>query len=226
MKVEKINEEPIKTVEGRNIAEKESQGSADDMARKAKTEDTDKTTVGAINTDMRKFIISSNMVDLLNNQLQDEIMNHNLYRTFALFFRSKGLFKLEEYYNLRAKEELEHHDWIYGYLSYCGIPLQYPGVQPINIDGIKDEVEIFSMTVDREIETTAHVNEIYKTAMREGDFGTIAWLMGNSTVKGNLIPEQTEEMSISNDVLRIAKQDADWISKADSILEYYKKTRP
>lgn len=188
----------------------------------------EKTTKGLpekVNEKMRKYLISNKLIELLYNQLQDELINHNLYRSFALYYRSEGLFKLERYFMLRAEEELLHHNWIFGYLAYCGIPLQYPEIPAINVD-MKDELTPFVYTQDKEIETTQGINEIAKEAFAEGDFGTFGWLNGTGAVEGRLIPEQTEEMSISNDVYRIASQkDTDWITKEESILSYYLSKR-
>lgn len=179
-----------------------------------------------INKGMRKYLISDKMIALLNNQLQDEMINHNLYRSFSLYYKSVGLPKMCEYFELRAKEELEHHNWIYGYLKACGVPLQYPDIPAINED-VTDEITPVKLTVDKEIETTMYINEIVKLAMSEGDYGTLAWLNGNGYVEGKLVPEQTEEMVISNEIFRIAsRNDADWIAKSDAILSYYKSTRP
>lgn len=179
-----------------------------------------------INKGMRKYLISDKMIALLNNQLQDEMINHNLYRSFSLYYKSVGLPKMCEYFELRAKEELEHHNWIYGYLKVCGVPLQYPDIPAINED-VTDEITPVKLTVDKEIETTMYINEIVKLAMSEGDYGTLAWLNGNGYVEGKLVPEQTEEMVISNEIFRIAsRNDADWIAKSDAILSYYKSTRP
>lgn len=187
----------------------------------------EKTTKGlpeSINSNMTKFLISDKVIELLNNQLQDELVNHNLYRSFALYYRSKGLFSIEKYFMMRAEEEMLHHNWIFGYLAYCGIPLQYPEIPAINVT-IKDELTPFRFTQYKEIETTNAINEIMKEVLAEGDFGTAAWLIGNGAIEGKLVPEQTEEMSISNDIYRIAEQDDDWLSKGDEILDYYEEKR-
>ena len=157
-----------------------------------------------INKNLEKYLISDRVIELLNNQLQDELVNHNLYRTFSL----------------RAQEEMLHHNWIYAYLAYCGIPLQYPEIPAINVD-VTNELDPFKLTQEKEIETTSTINEIAKQCLAEGDFGTLCWLNGGGAVDGELIPEQTEEMSISNDVYRIACQQGDWLSKEDKILDYY-----
>lgn len=195
------------------------QGARDERGKR-----TDEGLSKSINKKMMQYLVSDKVMELLYNQLQDELVNHNLYRTFALYYRSMGLYKLECYFEKRAEEEMLHHNWIYGYLAYCGIPLQYPEIPAINIE-ISNEYDPFKLTCEKEIETTGTINEIAKQCMAEGDFGTLAWLNGAGAVEGKLIPEQTEEMSISNDVYRIAKQDGDWLSKAEQIHDYYMSKR-
>lgn len=228
MKVDNTRGGTIDTGPGANIASNNdnTENFSGSGGRDRRGEKTGEGVDRIINKGMRKFLISDKMIELLNNQLQDEMINHNLYRSFSLYFRSRGLDSLCEYFELRAKEELEHHDWIYGYLKMCGIPIQYPEIPATNVD-VEDEITPFKMTVDKEIETTMYINEIAKEALEQGDFGTFAWLNGNGTCEGKLIPEQTEEMAISNEISRIASRvDADWIAKGDAILSYYKSTRP
>ena len=105
------------------------------------------------------------------------------------------------------------------------MPLQYPEIPAINIDEVRDLIEPFKMTQDKEIETTQTINEIAKQCLSEGDFGTLAWLNGTGAVEGKLIPEQTEEMSISNDVYEIACIEGSWLTREKRILEYYNSKR-
>lgn len=227
MEVDNTRGGKVDTGGGSNAAASSSERNFNgDGARDRRGESSTAGVESSINKGMRRYLISDKMVSLLNNQLQDEMINHNLYRSFSLYFRSKGIETLCEYFELRAKEELEHHEWIYKYLKTCGIPLQYPEIPATNVD-VDNELAPFKLTVDKEIETTLSINEIAKVALEEGDYGTFAWLNGTGIVEGKLIPEQTEEMAISNEVMRIAnRNDADWIAKGESVLKYYKSTRP
>ena len=224
MKVDDGHGGTVDTPNGNSVTDKKNE--KDFNGRGAEDKRAEPTVVKApINKKMRKFLISDKMIELLNNQLQDELINHNLYCTFALFYQSRGLFKLEDYFMKRADEEMLHHKWIFGYLAYCGVPLQYPEIPAINIDEVRDLIEPFKMTQDKEIETTQTINEIAKQCLAEGDFGTLAWLNGTGAVEGKLIPEQTEEMSISNDVYEIACIEGSWLTREKRILEYYNSKR-
>lgn len=191
--------------------------------KEAKGEDTMSKTEDSINKEQRTQLISDEMSLLLCTQLQSELANHNLYNTFATYYGSKGLYKLVEYWKGRASEEYIHHQWIFNYLIQCNVYFEYPEI-PITKTEIEDLIDPFNFTVDREIETTGGINNIMNKAMSEGDWLTVAFLLGNGTVEGKLIPEQSEEMKLSMDVLNIAKQDTDWMTKQESIYNLYFKS--
>lgn len=48
------------------------------------------------------------------------------------------------------------------------------------------------MTVDKEIETTNLIKEMVNASLKEKDWFTWCWLMGNSPIEGKLLPEQIE----------------------------------
>ncbi|RBQ24608.1 hypothetical protein ALNOE001_00350 [Candidatus Methanobinarius endosymbioticus] len=162
----------------------------------------------------RQQSIGSEIVDLLVEQIGHELYNHNLYRTFANYFAVKGLHKLEEYYVGRADEEVKHHQWIVDRLNYTDVSYKYPNIPAVKVD-IKDEEDTFVQTFDKELETTALIYNIVKAAEKEGEWGTVKWL------QDTLVDEQTEEEHISRKFLKIARQDIDWVTKEDYILDYY-----
>jgi len=166
--------------------------------------------------------LSSKMIDLLVRQLQHELYNHNLYRSFANFFGRQGLQILEQYYIERAEEEKHHHNWIYQYLSDCDAPLVYPDVPCIK-EKWEDNVEPFELTVNAEIETTALIHEMVEYAMETKDWATFNWLNGDDDETGRLVAEQIEEEAISRTALDIACTDATWLRKEKSIMNAYKE---
>jgi len=167
-----------------------------------------------INKDRRLSSIGPKTAELLVKQIGHELYNHNLYRTFANYFAVKGLHKLEDYYILRAGEELEHHGWIVDRLNYADVSYKYPAVPEVDVE-IKDEEDTFLKTVDKEIETTDLICEIVNVAKEENDWETVYWL------QETLVNEQTEEEHISRKFLKIARQDTDWITKEDYIITAY-----
>lgn len=58
--------------------------------------------------------------------------------------------------------------------------------------------------------------------MKEGDWATFNWLMGDDDEKGRLVKEQVEEESISRTIANMAQEDTDWLTKEDTILSFYR----
>lgn len=193
---------------------------AEEVVNKANGNNTMADTDKAINKERRECTISKNMVSLLVTQLRAELANYNLYNTFATYFNKEGLHKLAKYYEGRANEENLHHKWILNYLHVCDAEFQYPEIPIIKVD-ITDRLMPFRNTVDREIETTGGINFIINQALKEQDWATFAFLMGNSPVEGKLCPEQIEEEKISREALKLASADTDWLTKQDSIYDLY-----
>lgn len=168
----------------------------------------------------RECTLSENMINLLIRQLQHELYNHNLYRTFANWYGTKGLVVLEQYYKLRANEEKHHHDWIADYLNDCDAVYTYPEVPKIT-EIFEDLITPFELTVNKEIETTNLIYEIVNLAQEEKDWMTWSWLMNSDPSKSMLLMEQLEEETLSRTVLDIAKQESSWLRKEKSIMAVY-----
>ena len=160
--------------------------------------------------------LSESMVDMLMRQIQHELYNHNLYKSYANFFFYAGLSDLSKYYECRASEELKHHDWIISYLNERGAEIKYLSTPEIT-EKFNDCLTPFEQTLDREIETTKLIYEIVELAQQEHDWLTFSWLMNPE----KLVAEQIEEESISRTALVIAHSDDSWLSKASTILNTY-----
>lgn len=173
-----------------------------------------------IDKSRRVCTLSDAMIKMLTTQLAAELSNKHLYMTFANYFGTSGLPKLEEYFKRRADEEELHHYWIWWYLGYCDAEFHYPAVGPIDLE-IPDHVFPFKATVDKEIETTMRINEIVEQALKEKDWTTYNWLMGTDKEHGMLVKEQNEEESVSRTIADMAQEGDSWLIKQNSILSFY-----
>lgn len=158
--------------------------------------------------------ISQDLKKLLVEQISHELYNHNLYRTFANFYGTRGFTLLEKYYIKRAEEEKLHHDWIIDYLGEVDAEVSYPGVEEIS-EKPKTLMCPFGMTIEKEKETTELINAIADQSVKERDWQTFSWL------NNKLVPEQTEEMSTSQTAFDLANSDASWATKEEAILKAY-----
>ena len=167
-----------------------------------------------------KCPIPKKVEDLLVKQLSHELYNHNLYKTFSVYFAVEGLYLLEKYYDSRAREEYKHAEWILKYMKENDVVFQYPAVEPINMS-IDNHLSTFELTLKTEIETTELIKELYSVAVEEKDLFTQQWLMDNNPDTGMLIKEQVEEESISRTILDLASCDEPWLKKQKAILGFY-----
>lgn len=131
--------------------------------------------------------ISENVEKLLIEQLGRELYNHNVYKTYANFYYTNGLHKLYLYYEMRASEEYNHHQWIVDRLYRAGIDFNYPMIPAIKQEHIilKPE-DSFEKVVELEIDTTMRIAKIIKVTKEEEDWQTEGWL------KRTLMEEQID----------------------------------
>lgn len=164
----------------------------------------------------KQRLISENLTKLLVKQLAHELKNYNLYKQFASYYKIEGIEKLGEYYDKRAKEELEHHNWVFDYLTEGDAKFQYPVVEANNVT-VKNHLEPFQLTVEREIETTNLIYDLYDAAKTERDYMTMIW------IERPLLFEQIEEENTSRAALEIMEEDAYIFMKAGRILNLLEK---
>lgn len=174
-----------------------------------------------IDTSRRTCTLSKNMQSLMLRQLTHELYNHNLYKTFANFYGTRGYNILEKYYQERAEEEKLHHDWVYKYLCTTDTEFKYPNIPEIS-EVFNELIDPLKLTVDKEIQTTMEINEMVDLATEEGDWATFNWLMGHDKENGMLVNEQVEEENISRTVLDIGNSEGSWLRKEKSIMNAYK----
>lgn len=161
-------------------------------------------------------LISNKISTLLIEQLAHELKNYSLYKSFSNYFSVEGISKLEEYYDLRAKEEMLHHDWIFKYLSEADCKFMYPATEK-NIEEITNYIDPFVQTITREILTTQMIYSIYEQALLEKDFMTSSWLYEQ------LIKEQIEEENTSRMARTIMEEDSSIFVRAKEVLNLLKK---
>ncbi len=130
---------------------------------------------------------------LLNEQINHELYSAYLYLSMAAYFHSRGLRGFGKWFEVQAKEELEHAMKFYHHLLEKGVEVtlkevkEPPKAWPSPKDAVKQALE-------HERKVTSLIREIGKAAMEEGEFGT--WEFLNWFYK-----EQIEEESTVGDLL-------------------------
>jgi ferritin len=117
--------------------------------------------------------------------MSKEMYNNFLYLSIANYFSTSGILDLEKYYRMRADEERVHFMWIFDYLTDQDYELTVPAVETIK-EKINEDRDAFTITVQKEIETSDSIDKIYSLALEEKDNFTRQWL------DRLLIPEQVD----------------------------------
>lgn len=129
--------------------------------------------------------------ELLNEQINHEFYSSYLYLDIANFYQTKGLDGFASWYEIQAKEELDHAMLFYHYLHNNG--------EPVALKSIKQPDKAFSNLMEplktglaHEKYVTSLINNIYAAAHKVNDFRTTQFLDW-------FIKEQGEEEKNSSD---------------------------
>lgn len=129
--------------------------------------------------------------ELLNNQINKEFYSAYLYLDIANFYESKGLDGFASWYEVQAKEEMDHAILFYHYLHNNG--------ESVTFTDISKPDKTFTTLLDplkvglaHEKYVTSLINSIYEAAHSVRDFRTTQFLDW-------FIKEQGEEEKNSSD---------------------------
>lgn len=113
-------------------------------------------------------LMTGTLRDIICEQIGHEIYNANLYLYICAFLRNKGLDNLAKHFEEQHSEETGHAKEFMSLLTDLNIPVIIP-----DIDGIELPFgtisQIASEYINREILTTASIDEIKKIAIQENN---------------------------------------------------------
>lgn len=142
--------------------------------------------------------ISTNLSAMINAQIGRELSNKHLYRQFASYAHTKGLKNIEKFFKGESEGEQGHADIFMKLLDEANVQISIPDMlaKPANF---KDCMEVAQMYVDAEVETTDHLDEIYRASETDGNVGV-------SNQLADLLQEQIEEQGLSERTKAIFEQ--------------------
>lgn len=111
-------------------------------------------------------LISPALTSAICEQIGHEIMNANTYLYICGYLRNKGLDGIAKHFEEQHAEEIGHSKEFFSLLTDLNAPVTIPEVDEVNspIDTIMDIAKLY---LEREILTTASINEIKKLAIQE-----------------------------------------------------------
>ena len=130
---------------------------------------------------------------LLCEQINKEFYSAYLYLEFANFFEEKGLDGFANWYQVQAKEEMDHAMLFYQYLHNNNQKIALEAIAKPERKGDSFEA-VLQEGLAHEEYVTALINQIYEAAQNAKDFRTTQFLDW-------FIKEQGEEEANANDLI-------------------------
>ena len=131
--------------------------------------------------------------DLLNDQINKEMYSAYLYLDMANFYNDKGLDGFSNWYEVQAKEEMDHAMMIYHYL--------HDNNQKVTLEAVGKPDKVYEALIDPLNAAYAHeqyvtelINTIYAAAQEVNDFRTVQFLDW-------YVKEQGEEEKNASDLI-------------------------
>jgi len=140
-----------------------------------------------------KIMLNANINKILNEQINKEMFSSYLYLDFANFYVNEGLNGFANWFNVQAKEEMDHALLFVHYMQNNGAVIELDAIAKPN-NKIKDLGEPLDIALHHEEFITASINSIYAEAVKVNDFRTQEFLNW-------FIKEQGEEEKNAKDLI-------------------------
>lgn len=141
-------------------------------------------------------LISTNMNDALNTQIDNELGASHNYLAMAAAFDDMGLKILAARFLEQSAEEREHATKIYKYVLETGGRVRLGKLAEPKAD-YKDAKEILKTALESELTVTRQINELVSLAEKESDYAARSFLQW-------FVDEQVEEVSSMRDLVQVA----------------------
>ena len=116
-------------------------------------------------------MITQNVQDAINAQINAEFWSAYLYLSMAQFFHANGRSGIAKWFDVQFKEEQDHAQILINYLnSRDGRVLLQP-IEAVPTEW-KSELDAFEATLAHEQKVTAMINNLYFIAESERDYAT------------------------------------------------------
>ena len=145
-------------------------------------------------------MISKKMEAALNSQINKEMYSAYFYLAMAADLKEKYMDGFSSFFELQAKEEMEHAMKLYEYVNDQGGRVVLEAIDKPQTN-YKDIEEIFSLTLEHEKHVTQSIHELMSLAVKENDYATAGMLDW-------FVKEQIEEEANMDKGLHLVKMAA------------------
>lgn len=134
------------------------------------------------------------VADLINDQINAELFSSYLYLDFANYYHDEGLEGFANWFDIQAKEELDHAMLMRTYLFNNGYRVTFDTIEKPD-KKCKKANDALKFSFEHEKYITSLIHKIYKAAKEADDFRTMEFF--NWFVK-----EQGEEEKNADDLIK------------------------
>ena len=143
-------------------------------------------------------MLTQKVIEQLNAQINWEFYSSNLYLQMSAWCDSKGLEGPSTFLKDHAKEEMEHMQRLFDYVSECGAMPILGDIKapPTEWDSLN---EVFDKTYEHEQFVTRKINELVDVTMTEKDHSTfnfLQWYVAEQHEEENLFKSIIDKMNI------------------------------
>ena len=138
-------------------------------------------------------MLSNEMVELLNRQINLEFYSSNLYLQMSAWCEYQALESCAEFLRLHAEEEMTHMSRLFKYVADTGA-LPRIGAIDSPPSEFEDIINVFKEIYKHEQHITKQINELAHAAFSEKDFSTFNFLQW-------YVAEQHEEEKLFKSIL-------------------------
>lgn len=138
-------------------------------------------------------MLSQNMLDRLNQQINLEFFSSNLYLQMSSWCAYKALDGCATFLRSHATEEMEHMQRLFTYVNDTGSIAKLGQIEAPQTDFESIE-DVFRKTYEHEVFVTKKINELTHTAFTEADYSTFNFLQW-------YVAEQHEEEKLFKSIL-------------------------
>ena len=138
-------------------------------------------------------MLSANMLDKLNEQVNLEFYSSNLYLQMSSWCEFKGFEGCAAFLRTHATEEMGHMQRLFKYVSDTGAMAMLGAIDapPSEFESLEN---VFSNIYEHEVLVTTKINELTHTAFSEQDYSTFNFLQW-------YVAEQHEEEKLFKSIL-------------------------
>lgn len=157
------------------------------------------------------MLISKKLNDLINAEIGLEFAAHLQYLAIAVYFETRSLDKLANFFYDQAEEEKMHGVKLLKYIAEVDGEVVIPDI-PAPKQGFESAEEVMQLFYNQEQHVTQQFYEMVEIALAERDYATHEFLQW-------FVTEQREELAVSSKLLDLVRMAGDNLLMVEMLVD-------